>query len=190
MYKLKIKKYNDKNYEGNFKTLQELETWKDKHIQKNTWGKPARTVEKDSENYDPSLIISEYQINVEDEVVTMVNLKAEYEILPIEDLTEETVKREKIAKIQKGKNHKHISFGKQVLGFLGDLNENLNLDHASKDSLESNAENAQIIKALELGRIGKAKKLLDALDVNSLPYNAEDIQDLKDAIDAYVELEM
>ena len=73
-----------KQFQGSFETQQKLDSWKEKHIKNNTWGKPERE-EKDSETLtqvDKDRAIKQTQVTDENgEAQLVYTIPSEYELV-------------------------------------------------------------------------------------------------------------
>ena len=155
-------------------TEAEANTWLQKHINKDTFGKNARQAVKDQDQYDPSLVLSEFEDTQENElgeteVRTIVSLKAEYNIegptlIDGSGVTADDKQFRMVNAKNKAAQFKIFKdFGETVeLYFTALINER-NYTQEQKDSLQVNADVGAILAELKFGRIGKAKGLVDAM---------------------------
>lgn len=88
MYKISIiNNVNGKTFESQFDSQEEAHIWRDSCIEKNSWGKPERTVYDPEDEPNPSQIISDnIELDFEGEQTRVVMLKCDYTITE-EDLS-------------------------------------------------------------------------------------------------------
>ena len=165
---------NDRNYSAKFETESKANEWLQEHISKQTFGKNARQAIKDQDQYDPSLVISEFEDtqelpNGETEIRTIVSLKAEYTfegptLIDGSGATPEDKQFRMDEARNKASQFKVFKeFGETVeLYFTALINER-NYTQAQKDSLQVNAEVGAVLTEFKFGRIAKAKGLVDAM---------------------------
>lgn len=173
------------SYIQKFETEIEANNWLQKHIQKETWGRNARQAIRGQDEFDESLVLSEFEDTQEElgETVTriIVSLKAEYtysmEEIDINGTSEESKRERKknvMEKVQLFKKMK--SFGEEVeLYFTALINER-NFTSAQKDSIQQNESVLNILELLSFGRIGSAKSLVDALVADEDLFFEADLQ--------------
>ena len=200
--------------------LEELETWKQSQISKNSFGKPARQAIKKGQlfaaEYDDTDVLSEeiveyapsYEravysdtetelkpfINIDGiqqfreqpicigqetvpaKFTTMVNLKAEYEISPIIDLSKDP---EYIKQMDETESQYNVDKGTRIISRIGGMN----LKKARENTFDiAMAVYFQMFELpcslLEKGALESAYGVLQALP-SEIPYSKEEMEEIK-----------
>lgn len=160
---------NSRKFAANFDTEQDANEWLQARINKQSWGKNARQAVRGIDNFDESLVLSEFEDTDEfGETRTIVSLKAEYTfdgptLLDGSGSTPEDKSfRMSEAKKKAAMFKVFKDFGETVeLYFTALINER-NYTQEQKDSVQSDADVLAILSELKFGRIAKCKAMVDA----------------------------
>ena len=158
-------------FQAKFDTEVEANSWLEEQKSKNSWGRPARQAVKDKDQYDESLVLSEFEdtdiIDGENFTRTIVSLRAEYDYFVEQiDLSGSSpeAKEERFKQAQEASAalKPHFEFGQMVIHYFSRLMANRNFTQAQKDSVQADSDILAIFSELNFGRIAKAKGLVDA----------------------------
>lgn len=170
MYLVKaINILNSRSYQAKLETEQEANEWLQKKINNQTFGKNARQAVRGQDEFDESLVLSEFEDEQDGETRTIVSLKAEYtfEGPTLIDGSGSTAE-DKSFRMNEARSKAALfkvfkEFGETVeLYFTALINER-SYTQEQKDSLQVNADVGAILAELKFGRIAKAKGLVDAM---------------------------
>lgn len=153
--------------------------WVQDLINKKSIGNPARQVVK-GDDYDPSLVLSEFEDNELGITRTIVSLKAEYEYSIEEvDISSNTAEakseRLRVASEKAAQFKVFKEFGEKVeLYFTALINER-NYTQKQKDSIQANADVLAVLGQLKFGRIAMAKGIIDAIVADGSLFFQQDL---------------
>ena len=167
MYRASItNELNNKTFQADFPTEAERTSWVNQQVLKNSWGKPQRWVhenfmtdELDTRVLDTKIVSAQETSHTEYEV------KADY-VITLTDLTQdaEWSRKSRLSALPKEvkKHEEAVLMGQRIIALMGKKNDEKSLTHEQKDSLMANSSLQTIISMLTVGRIGRAKQLVDA----------------------------
>lgn len=172
---------NGREYSAKFETEAEANAWAQKQIAKKSWGKPARQAVRGQDEFDESLVLSEFED--EDEILgtrTIVSLRAEYdhsieEIDVTANNDDAKAERARIAAKKAAQFKVFKDFGETVeLYFTALINER-GYTQAQKDSIQADSDVLAILNELKFGRIAKAKTMVDNKNADESLFYQEDL---------------
>lgn len=188
---------NSRSYQAKFETEFEANEWLQKQIGKQSWGKNARQAVRDQDQFDESLVLSEFEdtqeIAGETVIRTIVSLKAEYTFEGPTLLDGSgTTPEDKSFRMESAQNKAaqfkvFKDFGETVELFFTALINERNYTQAQKDSLQVNAEVGAVLAELKFGRIGKAKSLVDALVADQDLFFESDLSEVSSLMADFLE---
>jgi len=160
----------EKQYQAQFDSNAEANQWLQSHIDRETWGRNARQAIRGQEAFEEELVISESDsVDEFGETIVTVELKAEYlvtepRLIDGSGSTQEDKDfRLKIAIESAERMRVYKDFGIVVELYFIDMINVRGYTQAQKDSLQVNADVGAVLSELGFGRIGNAKKLVDAI---------------------------
>jgi len=183
MYVVKVKNnLNTREFKASFDTIAEAESWIQEMQAKDAWGRDARQAIKGEDEYDLSLVISEFiDTNPDGSTRTIVSLKPEYTItgptlIDGTGTTQEDKEFRMKDAMKKAAQHKvYRSFGETVELYFASLITTRGFTQTQKDAIQVDPDVIAIMAELRFGRIAKAKALVDAKAADNTLFFAADL---------------
>jgi len=187
-----------RKFSGEFESEQEANDWLQAQLNKENWGKNARQAIKDQDQYDPSLVISEFEDTQElpsgeTETRTIVSLKAEYTfegptLIDGSGATPED-KSFRMEKARKKAAQFKIfkEFGETVELFFTALINERGYTQAQKDAIQSDTDVLAILAELKFGRIAKCKGMIDAKNADENLFYTADLNEVSQLMADFLE---